>query len=107
MKNDVSCPYCGKDQEINHDDGYGYAEDEVHNQQCDSCEKYFTYTTFVTYIYNAEKADCLNGAPHNWKPTHTYPREYARMRCSICDEHRSPTAKEKIMYNIPEIEGKK
>lgn len=27
--NDVNCPYCGAKQEINHDDGYGYAEGEV------------------------------------------------------------------------------
>ena len=26
MYSDVECPYCGAEQEINHDDGYGYDE---------------------------------------------------------------------------------
>ena len=26
---DVECPYCGAEIEINHDDGYGYEEDET------------------------------------------------------------------------------
>jgi len=29
---DVECPYCGADVEINHDDGYGYTEDCLHEQ---------------------------------------------------------------------------
>jgi len=28
--NDVECPYCGAEQEINHDDGQGYDEDVLH-----------------------------------------------------------------------------
>jgi len=27
---DVDCPYCGESQEICHDDGFGYSEDEDH-----------------------------------------------------------------------------
>ena len=27
---DCECPYCGEDQEINHDDGYGYEENGVY-----------------------------------------------------------------------------
>ena len=38
---DVYCPYCGAEQEINHDDGYGYEEDRRYQQQCGECEKTF------------------------------------------------------------------
>ena len=27
---DMQCPYCGADQEVCHDDGAGYSEDERH-----------------------------------------------------------------------------
>jgi len=30
----VNCPYCGAEQEICHDDGYGYEEDVLHQQEC-------------------------------------------------------------------------
>jgi len=33
---DVTCPYCRDEQEINHDDGYGYEEDKEHEQDCHS-----------------------------------------------------------------------
>lgn len=32
MSNDVECPYCGAEQEINHDDGQGYDEGVLHRQ---------------------------------------------------------------------------
>lgn len=57
---DVNCPYCDHPEEINHDDGYGYAESETHNQECSKCEKTFVYATFISFHYEAEKADCLN-----------------------------------------------
>jgi hypothetical protein len=31
---DVKCPYCGTEQEINHDDGYGYDEGKYYEQEC-------------------------------------------------------------------------
>ncbi|TQV71618.1 hypothetical protein FLL45_20935 [Aliikangiella marina] len=48
---DVKCPYCGEEQEINHDDGYGYEEDERHEQYCVGCNKTFKFTTSITYNY--------------------------------------------------------
>lgn len=94
MNIDVHCPYCDAGQEINHDDGYGYEEDSLHEQQCSKCEKYFTFTTSILFVYEAHKADCLNGSPHNFKPTHTVPREYTMMECTMCDEKRKPTDEE-------------
>lgn len=92
--NDVECPYCNKGQEINHDDGYGYKEDEVYQQQCDDCGKYFTYTTSIIFHYNTEKADCLNGGEHDYVRRITCPREYTMMYCTMCDDERKPTEDE-------------
>ena len=88
---DVECPYCGSEQEICHDDGYGYSEDETHEQQCSSCDKYFAFTTSISYYYEAAEAPCMNGGDHDWKPSSTYPVKYTKMRCSYCDDRRAPT----------------
>ena len=89
--NDVNCPYCNAENEINHDDGYGYQEDEIYQQECDSCDKTFTFTTSIIYYYTAEKAECLNGGEHDWNQTFTFPKECTMMHCSMCDEERNPT----------------
>ena len=94
MSDDVECPYCGEGQEINHDDGYGYDEDERHEQQCSDCDKHFVFTTSISYYYEAEKADCLNGGDHVVKMSCTYPREYSTMNCENCDYKRTPRADE-------------
>lgn len=91
MSDDVECPYCEKYQEINHDDGYGYSEDETFEQECSDCGKSFVFTTFVSFNYNSEKAPCLNGGSHNYRPSSTWPKFYTRMCCSYCDEYRSLT----------------
>lgn len=87
---DIECPYCGKPQEINHDDGYGYEEDQQHSQQCRDCEKTFVYTTSISYYYEATKADCLNGGDHKYQPVKHYPSSWPDWkRCAECgDEHR-------------------
>jgi len=83
-----NCPYCNCEIEIGHDDGYGYNEDEKHQQQCRKCGKYFVYETTIIINHKLSKADCLNGADHNFKPTKTFPKEHTRMVCEICDESR-------------------
>lgn len=91
---DATCPYCGADVEIVHDDGYGYEQDQTHQQQCGECEKTFAYHTFIHFLYDTEKADCLNGAEHKYKLTTTYPPEFATLRCEDCgDEKPQPAAK--------------
>lgn len=50
----VKCPYCNKSQKINHDDGYGYEEDRIHQQECDSCDKTFIYTTSIVFYYDVD-----------------------------------------------------
>lgn len=59
--NDVKCPYCGTEQEINHECGYGYTEEDMHEQSCVSCNKDFNFTTSITYCYNVY---CANERDH-------------------------------------------
>jgi len=83
---DVDCPYCGKGQEICHDDGVGYDESKTHDQQCSDCDKYFAYTTSIIYHYEAEKAPCMNGEDHKWKPVWNPPPCWPDwVVCEYCD----------------------
>jgi hypothetical protein len=94
MNKDIKCPYCLGEQDINHDDGYGYEEGVTHQQQCGHCDKYFTFTTSIMFHYDVEKADCLNGGQHDYKPSITVPREYTKMHCTMCDQQRDLTPQE-------------
>ena len=91
---DINCPYCGHGQDVCHDDGFGYAEDEAHEMECYECEKMFVFNTMISFNYEANRADCLNGGSHSWEPIPTSPSQYAKMRCGNCGEKRMPTADE-------------
>jgi len=67
MSNDLECPYCEKWNEVCHDDGQGYEEGKNHEMQCAHCRKNFVFQTAISYDYAPEKADCLNGSPHNFR----------------------------------------
>jgi hypothetical protein len=97
---DTNCPYCDADIEINHDDGYGYEEDRKHEQECDNCGKIFTFTTSILYCYETEKAECLNGGEHDYKKTMTYPEEFSKMQCTMCDAEREMTEEERKSFGI-------
>jgi len=90
MSKDVRCPYCGEWQEINHDDGYGYAEDEVFEQECWKCDKVFTYTTSTHFYYEVGKAPCKNGGSHEFDPILGHPKEHfaGRYCCKYCGEEK-------------------
>ena len=88
---DTECPYCGADVEINHDDGYGYDESDMHQQECE-CGKTFAYFTAIHFTYRTYKADCLNGGEHDYRKTATYPPEFARLRCKMCGDEQPLTA---------------
>ncbi len=94
MRDDLECPYCGKGQEVNHDDGAGYDESARHEQDCSDCGKTYVFTTSISYYYEPEKADCLNGAAHVLAMSTTYPDRYSTMDCRDCDYKRKPTAEE-------------
>jgi len=93
---DVECPYCESWQEINHDDGVGYEEDVLHQQECRDCNKVFTFSTGIIYCYTAYKADCLNGEEHQWRKTNTYPRQFSKWECEICEKTRPLSAQEML-----------
>lgn len=96
------CPYCGKDNEVNHDDGANYAEGENHQMQCGFCDKYFVFETVISFYYYAEKADCLNGSGHDFQETHTIPRRYTKLECTMCGE-RKPLPKDHPFLHEPKI----
>lgn len=85
---DTNCPYCGAGVEINHDDGYGYEEGQIHQQDCHACEK-----TFVLFHYETHKADCMNGGEHNYKEVKQYgwPEPRTLLRCEDCEHETLPT----------------
>ena len=78
---DINCPYCGFDQEINHDDGYGYNEDESFEQECVSCDKTFKFTVHISFLYSAycqpedhKMEPCGDRWPKLWE-------------CTVCEHH--------------------
>ena len=80
---DVNCPYCGTDQEINHDDGYGYEEDKDHEQECVKCDKTFRFVTSVMFSYTPL---CDEGVmPHDWEVWEDHPTMEG---CTRCDASR-------------------
>lgn len=86
---DVECPYCETFQEINHDDGYGYAENETHEQECSKCGKIFVYQTSIMYSYDVEICPCKNGEPHNLIDIKGCPSEYfvGKKTCTYCGDY--------------------
>ena len=97
---DIECPYCEKELDICHDDGFDYNEDELHQMECPHCEKSFVFRTSISFYYEPEKADCLNDGKHDYQLTHTAPKEFSKMRCSMCDDERELTEDERVKYNI-------
>lgn len=98
---DVVCPYCGAEQEICHDDGHGYEEGVFWEQQCGDCDKYFVFKTYLSFSYDAYKADCLNGKKHKYKLVVHSPKCWPKWkRCTTCgDEVRGK-------YQEPELRKK-
>lgn len=91
MSGQVDCPYCGHVNEIEYSEGHGVDEGVLHEQECSGCEKYFVFSTHITFSHEAKKADCLNGGEHDYKPTCTYPIEFTEMACTMCDHRRKLT----------------
>ena len=85
---DVNCPYCKAEQEINHDDGYGYGEDESHEQQCVACNKEFKFTTSILYVYEVE---CQKD-DHDMEPSGgKWPDMYYCTKCDFYEKRAAPT----------------
>lgn len=97
---DINCPYCDAGLNINHDNGFGYQEDIKHQMECENCNKTFVFTTSISFYYEAEKADCLNGKKHKYEKTITFPKEFSKMRCVFCDDERELTDNERINFGL-------
>jgi DNA-directed RNA polymerase subunit RPC12/RpoP len=100
----VECPYCGSEEEIDHEDGHAYEEDVLHQQQCRHCEKHFTFYTHIRFSYDAHKADCLNDGEHDYKPTITFPEAFTEMECTMCGDKRELTNEERKELGIETTE---
>lgn len=108
--NDIECPYCGHEYEINHDDGAFYREDVLEEDQCPECDKFFMVSTSVSYSHEGHKADCLNGSDHNWREWYTYwvgekdehmGEFYEERRCEDCEEKQHEWHKPRLGTNSP------
>ena len=97
---DLECPYCGKELEVCHDDGFGYEEGVKHQMNCQHCGKSFVFETSISFYYEPERADCLNGSNHEWKSTNTYPKFFSKMKCVMCGEERELTDEERKEFDI-------
>jgi transposase-like protein len=96
----IECPYCEHTQNVDHEAGYDYGDDEFY-YDCEECGCTFRCTVDIHISYNVMKADCLNGkAEHDFQLTPTFPREFARMRCSGCGEERELTDDERKKLGI-------
>lgn len=97
---DINCPYCEKELDINHDDGFGLEEDVKHQMECPHCEKSFVFETSISFHYEVEKADCLNDGNHDYQLTNTFPKEFSMMVCTMCGDWRDLTDAERTKFNI-------
>ena len=86
----VTCPYCEEEVEICHDDGAYYDENRPREIECEHCEKKFMVHSSMSWSFEGEKADCLNGGEHDWQQMIGAPREHfvGRQRCEMCGEER-------------------
>ena len=90
MIKDVTCPYCGKWNEVCNDDGWGCEEDRLYDQMCEHCGNTFVFTVSWSVDYAADFAPCLNGGPHGFKPQTRYglkkEDDYTVQKCAICEK---------------------
>jgi hypothetical protein len=82
---DIFCPYCDCEIDICNNDGFGLDENKTWQQQCLQCKKYFVFHSTLWWSYSPEKADCLNGSPHQMEPYPHYPTYYPDWKlCRVC-----------------------
>ena len=82
----IECPYCGNKQHIETEDYPD--ENEIGEIECGKCLKYFGVTMEITYHFDTFQAACMNDGSHDYQKTHTFPSEFARLRCSMCGDEK-------------------
>jgi len=93
--NNVECPYCGEENEVSHDNGENYSEDETTETECSGCEKIFQIETSVIFDHRAIATPCLNDGNHHFEQVYGCPKEVfvGVTMCRICGERKTDTAK--------------
>ena len=97
---DLNCPYCNAELEVHRDDDFGYEVGVEHEMECSKCNKLFIFKTSISFYYKARKADCLNGAEHNYKKVATFPEGFSKMKCEVCGAEREFTDEERVKFGI-------
>ncbi len=101
----VTCPYCGKEFEVDTEIfGYAFHDDyDIEQQACPECDKFVNITRIVSINYEADECKCQT-ENHHWVLMHTYPLFVSYFRCVHCGMERKPTDDERREYNIPSRE---
>lgn len=93
MRDEIECPYCHKDFEVNTDDGTHYNDGESEQDYCPNCDKKIMIYSSCSWYSEASVADCLNDlAPHQWSswtkhhPVSDFTQWFATRYCQTCDE---------------------
>ena len=82
---DIECPYCEKGFDF---EGDPPGQDEQIEEECPHCEKSFLATAYWELSFSEEKADCLNGAPHNLRTESKWHSGISvpEIKCRVCGE---------------------
>lgn len=57
MNNEVTCPYCNYENEIDTSDGEGCEDGVTYELECYECEREFTYVTSISVHYRSIKKE--------------------------------------------------
>lgn len=80
-----NCPYCNESLPEPDDCN---EQDKEYEEKCSKCLKNFVFNVSYSKDYSEHKANCLNGAEHDYKEINGYPKEYFenKRRCSMCSK---------------------
>ena len=81
----IECPYCDKEIEEPEECNETSVDYE---HECPECEKTFQFQVDYTKNFYPKKTDCLNGAPHDYRPIVGCPDWWFKdkRRCSMCSD---------------------
>ena len=89
---DLECPYCESEVQVPED---CHDQSDTYETECPSCNKYFQFTVEYWPTYSSKKADCLNGAEHDYHRSTRIPhiiRGQVSWRCTMCDDQQQREA---------------
>ena len=92
MNDDLTCPYCGNQQEAVEI----YNPDEEYRVEGEVCENVYTVMVGWNPVYYCNEAPCLNGGEHEMKKTIRAPRVIngcEKWHCMTCSYEENRPAK--------------